>query len=361
MPRTGNKIPVSGTMPLQLQGMTPLLRPNYMVSSNNTAARQQQMLSFSSKIYTPSSSAYTIAGYGYRSSNPGMHVPYSRIRGNFTQSQLNELNRQLWMMTHITVNVPLRSRLLNYLYGSKGTFYVGSGSNDSEPGRCRRTDGKKWRCSRKVAPQQKFCREHKHRAQAHYRSRKLLEGPTHQAPTGPTSSMSTSTSGGASTMQPVAAIPSSSMSTCGGASTKQPCITIPSANVIVIRENHVFDKAEEQPHSLCPLVPGLGSSDSHSSFLLNTESNVDEFFIDLTSSDDNQESQDQESHHNSKIEIEEFFIDLTLSDEESLHKSNDEQISAPEPKDELESPVINWPDNFETEWTQFTKFYFDNK
>ncbi|XWS45962.1 hypothetical protein CRYUN_Cryun14cG0024300 [Craigia yunnanensis] len=32
-----------------------------------------------------------------------------------------------------------------------------------EPGRCRRTDGKKWRCSRNVIPDQKYCARHMHR------------------------------------------------------------------------------------------------------------------------------------------------------------------------------------------------------
>ena len=32
-----------------------------------------------------------------------------------------------------------------------------------EPGRCRRTDGKRWRCSRNVIPDQKYCARHMHR------------------------------------------------------------------------------------------------------------------------------------------------------------------------------------------------------
>lgn len=32
-----------------------------------------------------------------------------------------------------------------------------------EPGRCRRTDGKKWRCRRGVVPNQKYCGLHMHR------------------------------------------------------------------------------------------------------------------------------------------------------------------------------------------------------
>ncbi|KAG5229492.1 growth-regulating factor [Salix suchowensis] len=44
---------------------------------------------------------------------------------------------------------------------------------DLEPGRCRRTDGKKWRCSRDVAPDQKYCERHMHRGRP--RSRKHVE------------------------------------------------------------------------------------------------------------------------------------------------------------------------------------------
>ncbi|CAN4111733.1 unnamed protein product [Withania somnifera] len=43
---------------------------------------------------------------------------------------------------------------------------------DPEPGRCRRTDGKKWRCSREVIPGQKYCGQHMHRGR---RSRKPVE------------------------------------------------------------------------------------------------------------------------------------------------------------------------------------------
>ena len=34
---------------------------------------------------------------------------------------------------------------------------------DPELGRCRRTDGKKWRCSKDVVPDQKYCERHMHR------------------------------------------------------------------------------------------------------------------------------------------------------------------------------------------------------
>ncbi|XP_076894957.1 growth-regulating factor 8-like [Bidens hawaiensis] len=44
---------------------------------------------------------------------------------------------------------------------------------DSEPWRCRRTDGKKWRCSRDVMPDQKYCERHAHKNRP--RSRKPVE------------------------------------------------------------------------------------------------------------------------------------------------------------------------------------------
>ncbi|KZV45250.1 growth-regulating factor 4-like [Dorcoceras hygrometricum] len=44
---------------------------------------------------------------------------------------------------------------------------------DPEPGRCRRTDGKKWRCSKDAHPDSKYCERHMHRGRN--RSRKHVE------------------------------------------------------------------------------------------------------------------------------------------------------------------------------------------
>ncbi|PIN00045.1 hypothetical protein CDL12_27451 [Handroanthus impetiginosus] len=54
--------------------------------------------------------------------------------------------------------------------------YWGRAAVDPEPGRCRRTDGKKWRCSRDVVVGQKYCERHMHRGRN--RSRKPVEIPT---------------------------------------------------------------------------------------------------------------------------------------------------------------------------------------
>lgn len=44
---------------------------------------------------------------------------------------------------------------------------------DPEPGRCRRTDGKKWRCSKEAFHESKYCEKHMHRGKN--RSRKHVE------------------------------------------------------------------------------------------------------------------------------------------------------------------------------------------
>ncbi|CAK9168093.1 unnamed protein product [Ilex paraguariensis] len=54
--------------------------------------------------------------------------------------------------------------------------YWGRAAMDPEPGRCRRTDGKKWRCSRDVMAGHKYCERHMHRGRN--RSRKPVEIPT---------------------------------------------------------------------------------------------------------------------------------------------------------------------------------------
>lgn len=57
--------------------------------------------------------------------------------------------------------------------GGGASLRFANGSTDPEPGRCRRTDGKKWRCARDAAPDQKYCERHLHRGRP--RSRKPVE------------------------------------------------------------------------------------------------------------------------------------------------------------------------------------------
>ncbi|XP_076921789.1 growth-regulating factor 2-like [Bidens hawaiensis] len=188
------------------------LRSDSLLSPS--AADSNNMLSFSSSssdkysnhtslfsFCQPSHSYIKNTGYGYGG-------PVSRYKGPFTPSQWMELEHQALIYKHFVANVPVPSNLLNpirkslnsflfpgsssstsYVPGSYGwgTFHYGFvASTDPEPGRCRRTDGKKWRCSRDAVPDQKYCERHINRGR--HRSRKPVESQTGQAVTGPTNS-----------------------------------------------------------------------------------------------------------------------------------------------------------------------------
>src|SRR5688572_26649180 len=59
-------------------------------------------------------------------------------------------------------------------FPSAVSYYAYYGKKvDPEPGRCRRTDGKKWRCSKEAHPDSKYCERHMHRGRS--RSRKPVE------------------------------------------------------------------------------------------------------------------------------------------------------------------------------------------
>ncbi|GAV79591.1 WRC domain-containing protein/QLQ domain-containing protein [Cephalotus follicularis] len=126
-------------------------------------------------------------------------IPRSSCRressSGFTIFQLQELQLQSLIYRYMEAGVPVPYHLIapiwksfasslsalnsgpNQIYSS----YLGSGalnldySNgmDPEPGRCRRTDGKKWRCSKEAVPNKKYCERHIHRGRQ--RSRKLVE------------------------------------------------------------------------------------------------------------------------------------------------------------------------------------------
>ncbi|KAI3491230.1 hypothetical protein L1887_44477 [Cichorium endivia] len=128
------------------------------------------------------------------------------VRGPFTPSQWMELEHQALIYKYITLKAPIPSNLLipirkalessdfsaypgthlrHTTYGWGG-FHLGfSNNSDPEPGRCRRTDGKKWRCSRDAVADQKYCERHMNRGR--HRSRKPVEGQTgHSVSNGPT-------------------------------------------------------------------------------------------------------------------------------------------------------------------------------
>lgn len=144
--------------------------------------------------------------------NAGMHTILSGSRSPFTPSQWQELEQQALIFKYMMVGVPVPPDLLiplrrttnifsslpvagSTLRSNLGwsSFHLGFAANnaDPEPGRCRRTDGKKWRCSRDAVPDQKYCERHMNRGR--HRSRKPVEGQTphhHHSATAQSSSTS---------------------------------------------------------------------------------------------------------------------------------------------------------------------------
>ncbi|XVE95064.1 hypothetical protein REPUB_Repub02eG0064300 [Reevesia pubescens] len=203
----------SASKAMLLQQRNTLLRSN-TTSIFSEGQQQQQMLSFSApkseallvdrsseNVTFPyfhfTSPAYTRnTGYntgGFNGAN--MHGVLSGARGPFTPSQWMELEHQALIYKYITSNVPIPSNLLipirkaldsvdfsSFSVGllrpntlGWGAFHLGFSNNtDPEPGRCRRTDGKKWRCSRDAVADQKYCERHMNRGR--HRSRKPVEG-----------------------------------------------------------------------------------------------------------------------------------------------------------------------------------------
>lgn len=156
-------------------------------SATATRSGGAQMLSFSSN---------GVAGLGLCSGASKMQGVLSRVRRPFTPTQWMELEHQALIYKHFAVNAPVPSSLLLPIkrslnpWSSLGSSSLGwapfrSGSADAEPGRCRRTDGKKWRCSRDAVGDQKYCERHIKRGC--HRSRKHVEGrkatPTTADPT----------------------------------------------------------------------------------------------------------------------------------------------------------------------------------
>ncbi|XP_057538599.1 growth-regulating factor 5-like [Amaranthus tricolor] len=117
-----------------------------------------------------------------------------RTKFPFTSTQWQELEDQALIYKYMAAGVPippdllftikrsldssLSSKLFPYQPSPLGwnPYQMGYGKKiDPEPGRCRRTDGKKWRCSKEAYPDSKYCERHMHRGKN--RSRKPVESP----------------------------------------------------------------------------------------------------------------------------------------------------------------------------------------
>ncbi|KAL5558704.1 hypothetical protein UlMin_034915 [Ulmus minor] len=217
------------------------------LDGDGSGQQEQQMLSFSSPKVESSQNATllpcfqnALAAYnrstGYNSGGLNgaiMHGAVTGPRGPFTPSQWMELEHQALIYKYINANVPVPTNLLipirkafdsaafsafpaGLLRSNSlgwGSFHLGFSNNaDPEPGRCRRTDGKKWRCSRDAVADQKYCERHMNRGR--HRSRKPVEGQTGHSVAGATATTSKPmlVANSTSSSSSVAAIPS------GGAS-----------------------------------------------------------------------------------------------------------------------------------------------
>ncbi|KAL8141070.1 hypothetical protein V2J09_007091 [Rumex salicifolius] len=210
---------------------------DFSIGANAAASSDANMLRFSSctKLETSAlpdfhqmeAPLYRSSGYytsGSLDASTGVYL-LSGVGGPFTPSQWLELEQQALIYRYITANQPIPVHLLipirkafesagfyslnggalkstaceplllslnkffrflcmqNKSYpcfwiyddpGGWGPFHLGySNSTDPEPGRCRRTDGKKWRCSKEAVANQKYCDKHMNRGR--HRSRKHVE------------------------------------------------------------------------------------------------------------------------------------------------------------------------------------------
>ncbi|KAF5815657.1 putative transcription factor interactor and regulator C3H-WRC/GRF family [Helianthus annuus] len=108
-------------------------------------------------------------------------------RPPFTPVQWQELEHQALIYKYLVAGVPVPYDLVvpirRSLEALSATFFNNPNSLgycsyygkkfDPEPGRCRRTDGKKWRCAKDAYPDSKYCERHMHRGRN--RSRKPVE------------------------------------------------------------------------------------------------------------------------------------------------------------------------------------------
>ncbi|KAL5753179.1 hypothetical protein ACOSP7_023349 [Xanthoceras sorbifolium] len=390
MTKTGD---FSGSRTMPLHQGTPLLRSNSVVSGDTAAVQQQQMLSFSSNksevpflsrstglvdrssqiagfpYYQNTPSAYTrSAGYGSGSLNPSMHGPVSGARGPFTQSQWIELEQQALIYKYINANVPVPSNLLIPLkkslnpYGLSyssagsyvptsygwGTFHLGySGSTDPEPGRCRRTDGKKWRCSRDAVPDQKYCERHINRGR--HRSRKPVEGQPGQAASGTTTSNVVPTTSSMSKSVITSGSSSNSLSMAQQQlKTLQPGAANPSADPLVNRV--------QEPRSLPMMSSTINLKSDESSFSIPKQDiafdESSQSVFGLVSSDSLLNPSQRRSLLNSKSYGGSY---LDFSDQQSQDQQPVRQFIAEWPNvDESNHSVMTWSDELKSDWTQLS-------
>ncbi|KAJ8537676.1 hypothetical protein K7X08_014216 [Anisodus acutangulus] len=153
--------------------------PNNKLSAYNTASADSTLTA--TKFPRMGSSYFSLAQWQelelqaliYRHMLAGAPIPH----------ELLHLVKKSLINTSPYYNLPQQfQQYHHYQQALFQTGYWGRTNMDPEPGRCRRTDGKKWRCSRDVVTGHKYCERHVHRGR--HRSRKPVEITTTAAPRG---------------------------------------------------------------------------------------------------------------------------------------------------------------------------------
>ncbi|XP_071726733.1 growth-regulating factor 12-like [Rutidosis leptorrhynchoides] len=99
----------------------------------------------------------------------------------FTFMQMEELKLQALIYKYMEAGLPVPSHLILPIWNSVLASLAGSGCDrslydnykgtmEAEPGRCKRTDGKKWRCTKEVVSGHKYCERHLHRGRTRSRN-----------------------------------------------------------------------------------------------------------------------------------------------------------------------------------------------
>ncbi|KAL8498617.1 hypothetical protein ACS0TY_021817 [Phlomoides rotata] len=133
----------------------------------------------------------------------GLVLGYGGCKPPFTAVQWQELEKQTMIYKYLMAGLPVPPDLVRPIprrsdelstrftpHSALGCLSYYGKKFDPESGRCRRTDGKKWRCSKAVHSESKYCERHMYRSRN--RSRKLVESqPTSQSLSSGISNMST--------------------------------------------------------------------------------------------------------------------------------------------------------------------------
>ncbi|RLM80237.1 growth-regulating factor 10-like [Panicum miliaceum] len=150
------------------------------------------------------------AGVGERDAEASAATAAPKRASALTFMQQQELEHQVLIYRFFAAGAPVPVHLVLPIWKSVAASSFGPqrfpslmglgslcfdyrSSMEPEPGRCRRTDGKKWRCSRDVVPGHKYCERHVHRGRG--RSRKPVEAASAAAPTTTAAAVSSSRGG----------------------------------------------------------------------------------------------------------------------------------------------------------------------